>query len=110
LNALTAALIATVALFGLCFVALRGSPKSATSSGTSSHSLRQYQPDIAAARHAVTVSDASDAASGGGNGAAATATKSASTRPSARPTAKVTVSRAVAGTADRLNVVSHAVK
>lgn len=64
---LIALLAATVALFALYFVALRGSPKSASSSGTSSQSLKGYQSDISAAQHAVAVSGANDAASGGGN-------------------------------------------
>jgi hypothetical protein len=69
---LIALLAATVALFALYFVALRGSPKSATSSGTSSQSLKGYQSDISAAQHAVSVSNANDAASGGGSDGAKT--------------------------------------
>jgi hypothetical protein len=69
---LIAVLAATVALFALYFVALRGSPKSATSAGTSSQSLKGYQSDISAAQHAVAVSGANDAASGGGNDGAKT--------------------------------------
>jgi hypothetical protein len=64
---LIALLAATVALFALYFVALRGSPKSASSSGTSSQSLKGYQSDISSAQHAVAVSGANDAASGGAN-------------------------------------------
>lgn len=69
---LIAVLAATVALFALYFVALRGSPKSATSPGTSSQSLKGYQSDISAAQHAVAVSGANDAASGGGSDGAKT--------------------------------------
>jgi hypothetical protein len=69
---LIAVLAATVALFALYFVALRGSPKSATSAGTSSQSLKGYQSDISAAQNAVAVSGANDAASGGGSDGAKT--------------------------------------
>jgi hypothetical protein len=70
---LIALLVATVALFGLYFVALRGnSSKSPASDGTSSQSLKGYQSDISAAQHAVAVSGANDAASGGGSDGATT--------------------------------------
>jgi hypothetical protein len=89
---LIAVLAATVALFGLYYVALRGSSKSATSSGTSSQSLGQYQSDIAAAHHAVAIAGASDAASGGGSvGATSAPTNGAATR------AANTASRATGG-------------
>ncbi len=134
---LIALLAATVAVFALYFVALRGSPKSASSSGTSSQSLKGYQSDISAAQHAVAVSGANDAASGGGSdgstnqaphtglvakssgsstaakGTASSSTKSASTSVSSTSNssgakATVTVAHTASATQHRLNVVDSA--
>jgi hypothetical protein len=131
---LIAVLAATVALFALYFVALKGSSNKAASSGTSSQSLKGYQSDIAAAQHAVSVSGANDAASGGGNdgattqapdtglvsqssgGASTTKTGSANAKPTSASSTSSTNSGAkttvtvthISATQHRLNVVSSA--
>jgi hypothetical protein len=126
---LIAVLAATVALFALYFVALKGSSNKAGSAGTSSQSLKGSKSDISAAQHAVSVSGANDAASGGGSDGATTqapntglvtnspsstsavkgSTSTASTSASGNSGAKAAVAVAdVSATQHRVTVVNSA--
>jgi hypothetical protein len=82
-RSLIALLIGTVVFFALWMFALKGS-SSSTPGSSKGGALGQYQSDVNAARHAVSVSNASNAASGnenatssGGPAAASAATGSA---------------------------------
>lgn len=85
-RSLIALLIGTVVFFALWMFALKGN--SSSSGGSSKHgALGQYQSDIGAARHAVGVSNGSNAASGNENatssgGASATHTSTTPAKPS----------------------------
>ena len=85
-RSLIALLIGTVVFFALWMFALKGN-SSSTGGSSKGGALGQYQSDIKAARHAVSVSNASNAASGNENatssgGASASHTSTAPAKPS----------------------------
>lgn len=80
-RSLIALLVATVVFFVLWTVALKGN---SSSTGSSKGPLGQYQPDINAARKAVAISNASNAASGNENATSSSGGAAASTGSTAK--------------------------
>ncbi len=109
-RSLIALLVGTVAFFALWLVALKPSGSSGGKSGSSSsQGLGQYQSDINAAHHAVTTSNASNAASGNdGTGSSSSATSPSGTAAKSKTSAKTKASTTTAHrTATKAKPVPH---